>query len=39
MICINDSSPEMSDEEFIIARDAIKSSFQKILPDKSSFEL
>jgi len=39
MICINDSNADMTDEEFITARDTIKNSFEKILPEKSKYEL
>ena len=37
MICINDS--DMSDEEFNYAKEALIKSFDKILPNKSSFEI
>jgi len=37
MICINDS--DITDEEFFKAKKALVASFDKILPEKSSFEL
>ena len=36
MVCINDA--EMSDEDFIKAKNALIRSFEKILPDKSAYE-
>jgi hypothetical protein len=39
IICINDSDPNISEENFIKARDSIKNSLNRILPDKSSFEM
>ena len=39
MICINDSDSSMSNDGFVKARDIINNSFNKILPNKSEFEL
>jgi len=39
IICINDSDSNMSYDDFIKARDMINGSFEKILPDKSEFEI
>ena len=37
MICINDG--EMTDSEFEKNKKLVKDAFEKILPDKSEFEL
>ena len=39
MVCLNDSDSIQTEEEFDEAKKIIKDAFEKILPNKSSFEI